>query len=62
MIVFHDMIADILINKKPNPIVTHYLWIRDRKLKIFHVFFIQFDFSVQSSIRLNSTQYLLCKF
>ena len=37
LIVFNDMIADMLINKKPNPIVTE-LFNRGRKLNIFLVF------------------------
>ena len=34
LVVFDDMIADILSNKKPNPTVTE-LFIRGRKLNIF---------------------------
>ena len=37
LVVFDDMIADILSNKKLNPIVTE-LFIRDRKLSISLVF------------------------
>ena len=37
LIVFDDMIADMLSNKKLNSIVTE-LFIRGRKLKIFYVF------------------------
>ena len=37
LIVFANMIADMLSNKKPNPIVTE-LFIRGRKLKNFFVF------------------------
>ena len=33
MIVFDDMIADVLSKEKPNPIVTE-LFIRERKLNI----------------------------
>ena len=40
LIVFDDMIADTLSNKKLNPIVTA-LFIRDRKLNISFVFIIQ---------------------
>ena len=54
------MIADILSNKKRNPIVTE-LFIRSRKLNISLVFNIQSYFAVQKNIRLNSTHYLLMK-
>ena len=40
LIVFDDMIADMLNNKKLNPIVTK-LFIRGRKLNIFLVFIAQ---------------------
>ena len=46
------MIADILSNKKLNPIVTE-LFIRGRKLNISFVF-IQSYFAVLKNIRLNS--------
>ena len=36
LIVFHNMIADMLSNKKLNPVVTE-LFIRGRKLNIFLV-------------------------
>ena len=37
LVVFDDMIADMLSNKKLNPIVTE-LFTRGRKLNISHVF------------------------
>ena len=37
-ILFHDMIADMLSNKKPNPIVIE-LFIRGRKLNISFCFY-----------------------
>ena len=37
LIVFDDMVADMLINKKLNPIVTE-LFVRGRKLNISFVF------------------------
>ena len=40
LIAFDDMIADMLINKKRNPMVTELL-IRDRKLNIYLVFITQ---------------------
>ena len=40
LIVFDDMIADMINNKKLNPVVTE-LFIRDRKLNISIVFIAQ---------------------
>ena len=45
LIVFDDMIADMLINKKLNQIVTEF-FIRGRKLSISSIFFTQFYFAV----------------
>ena len=45
LIVFDDMIADILSNKKINPIVAE-LFIKGRKLNIFLVFIAQSDFAM----------------
>ena len=53
LIVFDDMIADMLSNKKLNPMVTE-LFIRARKLNIFLVFITQSYFSVPKIIGLNS--------
>ena len=50
-IVFDDIIADMLSNEKPNPIVTE-LSIRVRKWNISLVFITKFYFSVSKSIRL----------
>ena len=58
LIVFDDMIADMLSNKKLNPIVTE-LFIRGRKLNISLVFFTQSYFAVLKGIRLNSTHYFI---
>ena len=60
LIVFDDMIADMLSNKKLNPIVIQ-KFIRGRKLNIFFVFMAQSYFSVPKNIRLNSTHYLIMK-
>ena len=60
MIVFDDMIADMLSNKKLNPIVTE-LFIRGRKLNISLVFITQSYFAVPKNIRLNSTHYFIMK-
>ena len=48
------MTADVLINKKINPIVTELL-IRYRKLNISLVFITQSYFALPKNIRLNST-------
>ena len=45
LIVFDDIIADILSNKKINPIVAE-LFIKGRKLNIFLVFIVQSDFAM----------------
>ena len=37
LIVFHDIIADMISNKKPSPIVTE-LFIKGRKLNISTIF------------------------
>ena len=60
LIVFDDMIADMLSNKNLNPIVTK-LFIRGRKLNIFLVFITQSYFAVPKIIRLNSTHYFIVK-
>ena len=58
--VFNDMIADMLSNKKINPVVT-VLFIRGRKLNIFLVFITQCYFALTKSIRLNSKHYFIMK-
>ena len=60
LIVFDDLITDILSNKKLNPIVTE-LFIRCRKLNISLVFITQSYFAVPKNIRLNSTHYFVMK-
>ena len=55
LIIFDDMIADMLSNKKCNPIVTE-LFIRGRKLNTSLVFITQTYFTAQKNIRLNSKQ------
>ena len=61
LIVLDDMIADMINNKKLNPVVTE-LFIRGRKLNISIVFFTQSYFKVPKDIRLNSTHFLLWRF
>ena len=57
LIVFDDMIANMINNKKLNPIVTE-LFIRGRKLNISIVFITQLYFKVAKDVRLNSTHFL----
>ena len=60
LIVFDDMIAYMLSNKKLNPLVTE-LFIRGRKLNISLVFITQSDFAVPKYIRINSTHCFVIK-
>ena len=60
VIVFDDMIADMISNKKLNSIVTE-LFIRCRKLNIFLVFISQSYFKVPKDVRLNTTQFFIMK-
>ena len=60
LIVFDDMIADMINNKKLNPIVTK-LFIRGRKLNISIVFITQFYFKVPKDVRLNSAHFFIMK-
>ena len=60
LIVFDDMIADIMTNKKFKAIIKE-LFIRCRKLNISLVFITQSYFSVPKDVRLNSTHYLIMK-
>ena len=60
LIVFDDMIADFLSNKKFNPIVIE-LFIRRRKLNISLVFIAQSYFGVPKNARLKSTHYFVMK-
>ena len=60
LIVFDDMIADIMTNKKFQAIINE-LFIRCRKLNILLVFITQSYFSVPKDVRLNSTHYFIMK-
>ena len=60
LIVFDDMIADMINNKKLNPVVTE-LFIRGRKLNISIVFITQSYFRVLKDVRLNSTHFFIMK-
>ena len=60
LIIFDDMIADMINNNKLNPIVTE-LFIRGRKLNIAIVFITQSYFKVPKDVRLNSTHFFIMK-
>ena len=60
LIVFDDMIADIMTNKKFQAIIKE-LFIRCRKLNISLVFITQSYFSITKDVRLNSSHYLIMK-
>ena len=60
LIVFDDMIADIMTNKRFQAIIKE-LFIRCRKLNISLVFITQSYFSVPKDVGLNSTHYLIMK-
>ena len=60
LIVFDDMIDDMINNNKLNPIVTE-LFIRGRKLIISIVFITQSYFKVPKDVRLNSTHFPIMK-
>ena len=60
LIVFDDMIADMINNKKLNSIVTE-LFIRGRKPNISLVFITQSYFKVTKDVRLNTTHFFVMK-
>ena len=60
LIVFDDMIADMIHNKKLNSIVTQ-SFIRGRKLNISLVFIPQSYFKVPKDVRLNTRHFFLAK-
>ena len=60
LIVFDDMIAEMINNKKLNPIVAE-LFIRGRKINISIVFITQSYFKVPKGVRLNSTHFFIMK-
>ena len=61
LIVFDDMIADMINNEKLNSIVTK-LFTRGRKLNISIFFFIrQSHFRLPKDVRLNSTNFFIMK-
>ena len=60
LIVFDDMIADMINNKKLNSIVTE-LFIRGRKLNISLVFITQSYFKVPEDVRLSTIHFFIMK-
>ena len=60
LIVFGDMIADMINNKKLNLVVTE-LFIRGRKLNIYLVFIAQSYFKVPKDVRMNATHFFIAK-
>ena len=60
LIVFDDMIADMINNKKSNPIVTE-LFIKGRKINLSIVCITQSYFKVPKDVRLNSTHIFIMK-
>ena len=60
IIVFDDMIADMINNKKLNPVITE-LFIRGRKLNISTVFITQSYFKVPKDVKLNPTHFFIMK-
>ena len=60
LIVFDDMIADMINNKELNSIVVE-LFIRGRKLNISLVFIAQSYFKFPKDVRLNSTPFFITK-
>ena len=60
LIIFDDIIANIMANKRFQAIIKE-LFIRCRKLNISLVFITKSYFSVPKGVRLNSTHYLIVK-
>ena len=60
LIIFDDMIADMINTKKRNPVVTE-LFIRGRKIGISIAFITQSYFKVPKDVRLNSTHFFIIK-
>ena len=60
LVVFDDIIVDMINDKKLNPVVTE-LFIRGRKLGISIVFITPSYFKVPKDVRLNSTHFFIVK-
>ena len=60
LIIFNDIIADVLSSKQLQPIVSE-LFVKGRKLNIYLIFISQSYFAVPKNVRLNFTQYSIMK-
>ena len=60
LIVFDDMIADLINNKKLNSVVTE-LFISGRKLNVSLVLITQSYFKVPKNVKLNTTHFFIMK-
>ena len=60
LIIFNDIIADVLSSKQLQPIVSE-LFVKSRKLNIYLIFISQSYFAVPKNVRLNFTQYSIMK-
>ena len=60
LVVFDDMIADMINSKKLNSIITE-LFVRGRKLNISPVFITQSYFKVPKDVRLNTSHFFIMK-
>ena len=60
LIVFDDMIAAMIHNKKLNPVVTE-LFIRGRKINISLAFITQSYFDVPKDVRLSTSHFFIAK-
>ena len=60
LMVFDDMIADMIHNTKLNSVVTK-LFIRGRKLNISLAFITQSYFKVPKDVRINTTHFFIMK-
>ena len=61
ILVFDDMIADMIDNEQLNSIVTAELFIRGRTLNISVVFITQSYFKVPNDVRLNTANFFIIK-
>ena len=60
LMMFDDMIRDMINNKKLHPVVTE-LFIRRRKLNISLVFITQSYFPVPKEVKINTTHFFITK-
>ena len=60
LIVFDDLITDMILNKKLNSILSE-LFLRGRKLNISLVFITQSNFRVPKYVRVNTTHFFISK-